>query len=112
MWPQVTHTRRLVMRSSTTSSGTSRLSTTSSGRSEVIFSSARAWADGAREAVEDVAVAEGVGLVQPLVDHAHHDLVGDELAGVHDRLGPEAELGAPALTAARSMSPVEMWATA
>ena len=36
----------------------------------------------------------GVRLVEPRVDHPDHEVVGDEAAGVHDRLGLAAEVGA------------------
>ena len=49
-----------------------------------------------------------VGLVEPVGEDAVDDLVGDELAGVHHRLGLRAR-PVPAATAARSMSPVESW---
>ena len=50
--------------------------------------------DGAGEAVEHVAAAGRVALVEPLVDDPDHDVVGHEAAGVHDLLGARAELGA------------------
>ena len=45
--------------------------------------------DGAGHAVQDVAI-RAVGLLQTLVDDADDDLIGDELAGVHVRLGLKA----------------------
>ena len=42
--------------------------------------------DGAREAVEQEP-GLGVGLGQPVLDHGHGDLVGNEVAGVHVGLG-------------------------
>ena len=65
--------------------------------------------DGPGEAVEDVATL-GVGHVEPLLDDADHDVVGQQLARVHVRLGLEPE-SLPLRTAARSMSPVEMCGT-
>ena len=47
---------------------------------------------GPGEAVEDVARLR-VGLAEPLLDDAEHDLVGHQLAAVHDGLGPLPELG-------------------
>ena len=49
-------------------------------------------------------------MLQPLVDDADHDVVGHEVTVVHVRLAscPKA---VPSFTAARSMSPVEMWGT-
>src|SRR5919197_3792850 len=47
---------------------------------------------GAREAVEQEAVA-GVGLGEPVEDHAHDHLVRDQVAPVHVLLGLLAELG-------------------
>jgi hypothetical protein len=47
----------------------------------------------ARIAVEDEAL-RGVGPADPLADQAEHDLVGNELAGIHRGLGALAELGA------------------
>ena len=41
---------------------------------------------GARKAVEDETVLR-VGLVDAVIDDADHDLVGDERAGLHHRLG-------------------------
>ncbi len=49
--------------------------------------------DVARKAVEDETV-RGVGPRQALADQGEHQVVGDQLAGVHRRLGPEAQLGA------------------
>jgi hypothetical protein len=46
--------------------------------------------DGAREAIEDEA-AGGVGPCQTLADDAQHDVVGDQLAGVHDDFRRAAE---------------------
>ena len=62
---------------------------------------------GARIAVEDEAAGD-VGLVEPGGEDRVDDLVGDQLAGRHHRLGLEAD-SVPAATAARSMSPVESW---
>ena len=42
-------------------------------------------------AVEDEAPAPGVALGQAAPHHLHHHVVGDELALVHERLGPHAE---------------------
>src|SRR3546814_146084 len=50
--------------------------------------------DGAREAIEDVATVAGVVAVEPLLHHAAHDLVGDELTAVHYLLGLAPELRA------------------
>src|ERR1700686_1508149 len=47
---------------------------------------------GAGEATKKGAVL-GVGLVEAGVDHAPDEVVGDEPAGVHDRLGLTAERG-------------------
>ncbi len=41
---------------------------------------------GAGEAVEQESVA-GVGLLEPVGDHADHDVVGDEVTAVHVELG-------------------------
>ena len=41
-------------------------------------------------------------------DQVDDDLVGDQLAGFHDRLDPPPS-AVPEATAARSMSPVESW---
>ena len=46
--------------------------------------------DRAREAVEDEALP-GVRLLDALGDDADHDVVGDELARLHDGLGLEAD---------------------
>ncbi len=46
--------------------------------------------DVAREAVEDETVG-GVGLAEPLADHAEHDAVVDQLAGLHGVLRRDAE---------------------
>ena len=46
----------------------------------------------AREPIQDEALLD-VGLVQPLSDDRHYDVVGDEIATVHDRLGLLAHLG-------------------
>ena len=48
----------------------------------------------AREAVEHEAVARADRRRRALLDDADHDLVGDELAGVHVALGLEPERGA------------------
>lgn len=63
--------------------------------------------DRAREPVENEAL-RGIRLRDPVADDADDDLVRDEAAGFHHRLGLEAT-GVPAATAARSMSPVESW---
>ena len=47
--------------------------------------------DVAGKTVEDEA-ALGVGLAETLSDHRQHDVVGDQLAGVHGRLGLNTEL--------------------
>ena len=47
-----------------------------------------------------------VGLREALFDHAEHDLVGHELAGIHRGLGLEPS-GVLSATARRSRSPVE-----
>ena len=50
----------------------------------------RALGQVARIAVEDEA-ALGVWLRNAILEHAEHDLVGDQVSGIHDRLGLEAE---------------------
>ena len=63
--------------------------------------------DGAREAVEHRATG-AVGLVIARADDVDHDLVGNKLALVEQRLAAQRPKGGvPALIAARSMSPVE-----
>ncbi len=47
----------------------------------------------ARETVEHEAVVERAAGREALLDHADHDLVGDELAAVHVALGFEPERG-------------------
>jgi hypothetical protein len=49
--------------------------------------------DRAREAVEDEAVL-GVGMREPVADQVDHQIVGDEPAGVVDRLHSVPDLGA------------------
>ncbi len=46
-------------------------------------------------AVEDEAAAHGVALGEAATDHLHHQLVGDQLALVHERLGATADVRAP-----------------
>ena len=60
--------------------------------------------DRAREPVEQEA-GLGIRLGQPVLDHRHGDLVGDEVAGVHECLGLGPSSVWP-LTLARKMSPV------
>ena len=45
---------------------------------------------GSRESIEEDALG-GVGLVEAALDHADHQVVGHQPAGVHDRLGLTAE---------------------
>ena len=51
--------------------------------------------DGAREAVEDEP-RSAIGLVEPFADHGDDQVVGHELAGLHDSLGLAAEHGSRA----------------
>jgi hypothetical protein len=62
--------------------------------------------DGAREAVEQEALG-AVGLRQPLLDQADDDVVADQPPASITFLAATPS-GVPALTAARSMSPVEI----
>ena len=50
----------------------------------------------------------GIGLGQPLADHAEHDGVVHQLARIHRRLGLAGRAACAAATAARSRSPVEI----
>ena len=61
----------------------------------------------ARKAVEHEPLRRVVGW-QPLPDQLDHQLVGDELAALEDRLARAARARCRAATAARSMSPVAM----
>jgi hypothetical protein len=45
------------------------------------------------KAVEDHALRR-VGRVEPVADHADHDVVGNQPAGLHHRIGLLADLGA------------------
>ena len=60
---------------------------------------------GARKTVEDETLA-AIRLVDPVRHDLVDDLVGNQFARIHHRLGALADLGAVG-TAARSMSPVE-----
>ena len=62
----------------------------------------------ARESVEDEAVAERAAGREALLDHADHDLVGNELAAVHVALGLEPERGALLRLRAEELSRGEM----
>ena len=50
-------------------------------------------AGGTRYAIKDHTTATLEG-IDPLADHRHDDIVGHELAGIHDGLGLAADLGA------------------
>ena len=76
-----------------------------------ISSSRLGLREGPGRAVEDEAPGAGVGLGEALADHLHDQLVGDELALVHERLRPAGRARCAHLTAARSMSPVETCGT-
>ena len=52
-----------------------------------------------------------VRLRQALADHAEHGGIVDQLARVHGRLGLQAELASPLLTASRNRSPVDICGT-
>src|ERR1700730_18191214 len=67
--------------------------------------------DGAREAIKKDAVL-GVRLVEAGADHAHHEVVGDEPAGVHDRLGLTAERGVPSHLVAQHVPRRDVWDSA
>ena len=81
------------MRSRTTSFGDHQVDDDVEGRLGGDGRQRLGLADRAGEAVEDPAPL-GVGLVEPVVDDADHDVVGDEVAGVHDLLGPRPSGGA------------------
>ena len=61
--------------------------------------------------VEHEAAAPGVALGEAAPHHLHDHVVGDQLALVHERLGPDAQRRVLDFTSPRSMSPVETWGT-
>ena len=91
--PQSRQTRREEMRSTTTSSGTSRLMARSIPRSATRSLQVVGLAGRAGEPVEQPPT-DGVVLGEPLLDEPDHDVVGQEVPGVHELLGLAAELGA------------------
>ena len=63
---------------------------------------------GPRKPVEDESVAERAARREALLDHADHDLVGHELAAVHEALRLEAERGSLRRLGAEDLARREM----
>ena len=65
-------------------------------------------AQGSRIAIQNVA-ANGIRLLQPFCDHLVDQIVGNQLARIHDLGGQQPQSGVPFNRWSRSKSPVEIW---